>query len=223
MKLATTLDTYASRSRSSHPLGACRQRLSLAISAAMIVLFAFGAAAYGGPKGVIQSSHAKINKLLRKEKKSGRKSASLEAEMKKVINRFLDFDALAKASMSRHWDNLTAAQRKEFVGLFRQLIESSYIKRLRGDLNYKVVYGKVDKKGDRAVVHTTVERMKRGRKDETSIVYKLKRASGRWQVYDVVTNQVSLAQNYRSSFGRIMRRNGYATLIRKMKRKIKNP
>ena len=183
----------------------------------------FEATAQAGPKGVIQTSHAKINKLLRKEKKSGRKSTSLEAKMKKVINRFLDFDSLAKASMSRHWDQLTAAQRKEFSALFRQLIEASYIKRLRGDLNYKVIYGKVEKKGRKAVVHTTVERMKRGRKNETTIVYKLKRSAGRWQVYDVVTNQVSLAQNYRSSFGRIMRRNGYAALIRKMKRKIKNP
>jgi ABC-type transporter MlaC component len=66
-----------------------------------------------------------------------------------------------------------------------------------------------------------VEVVKRGRKNETKIVYALSRSSGRWMVYDVLTNEVSLARNYRRSFGRIMRRDGYKGLIRKMKRKIR--
>ena len=174
------------------------------------------------PKSVIKSSHEKINRLLKKEKSGKVAKGALEGEMKKVINRFLDFDALARASMSKHWKTLNAAQQKQFITLFRQLIESNYIKRLRGDLSYKVVYGKTTTSGGKAKVPTTVERMKRGRKSETKIVYRLKKTSGRWQVHDVVTNNVSLARNYRRSFGRVMRRNGFDSLLKKMKRKIKS-
>ena len=191
--------------------------LSLAL---LLVLVAPSQAAT--PKSVIQSSHKKINRLLKKEKSGKVAKGALEGDMKKVINRFLDFDALAQASMSKHWKTLDAAKQKQFITLFRELIESNYIKRLRGDLNYKVVYGKTTTSGGKAKVPTTVERMKRGRKSETKIVYRLQKKSGRWQVHDVVTNNVSLARNYRRSFGRVMRRNGFETLLKKMRRKIKS-
>lgn len=214
---------YATRrttgtSRPTHP--ATLLSSSLAALLSLVVVLAPSRARAGGPKEVVRSSHEKINELLRKEKRSKSPKASLDAKMKKIINQFLDFDSLATASMSRHWDKLTAGQKKEFVSLFRQLIESSYIKRLRGDLDYKVVYGKVERSGSSAKVPTTVERIKRGRKSETKIVYELHRKGGRWRVVDVVTNEVSLARNYRRSFGKIMRRDGYPALIRKMKSKI---
>lgn len=172
------------------------------------------------PETVIKKSHEKINKLLRKEKQGKATKGSLDNEMKKVINRFLDFEGLAQASMSKHWDKLQPDQKKSYTEVFRELIETNYIRRLRGDLNYKVVYGKTNHSGDKATVNTTIERLKRGRKDETKITYRLRKKGGRWQVYDVVTNNVSLANNYRRSFGRIMRREGFDSLLKKMKRKI---
>lgn len=174
----------------------------------------------GKPRSVVESSHERINNLLRKEKSANVAKGALEDQTKKAINRFLDFEALAKASMSSHWETLQPNQKKEFTDLFRELIESNYIRRLRGDLDYKVVYGKTTLKGDTARVPTTVERMRRGRKDETEIEYLLRRTGGTWLVYDVITNNVSLADNYRRSFGRIMRRDGFDSLLKTMRRRI---
>ncbi len=173
----------------------------------------------GKPRRVVESSHEKINQLLRKEK-TGKRGGNLEDEMKKVINRFLDFNSLGVAAMSSHWERLQPDQKKEFIDLFRELIESNYIRRLRGDLDFKVIYGKTVLKGDTARVPTTVERMRMGRKDETEIEYLLRRTGGSWLVYDVITNNVSLADNYRRSFGRIMRRDGFDSLLNTMRRRI---
>jgi len=195
------------------------QNFAVSLAFFSVTLFS-GVTQADKPETVIKTSHERINKLLRKEKQGKATKGSLDNEMKKVINRFLDFEGLAQASMSKHWDKLQQDQKKSFTEVFRDLIETNYIRRLRGDLNYKVVYGKTKHSGDKATVNTTIERLKRGRKDETKITYRMGKKSGRWQVYDVVTNNVSLANNYRRSFGRIMRREGFNSLLKKMRRKI---
>lgn len=191
--------------------------LSLVIlTAAMQPVVAFAAE----PDQVIRSSNEKINNLLRQEARGGNK-AKLELRMKKVINQFLDFDALALASMRRHWSTLTDDQRAEFTKVFRELIEANYIRRLRKNLSFQVTYGQVARSGSQAKVPTVVEVVKKGRKTSTRITYKLGRKSGQWMVNDVVTNDVSLADNYRRSFHKIIRRHGFAELIKRMHKKIK--
>ena len=61
---------------------------------------------------------------------------------------------------------------------------------------------------------------KDGRTSEIVIEYKMRRAKGRWVVYDVITDDVSIVRNYRSQFNRIIRRDSYEVLVKKMRRKL---
>jgi phospholipid transport system substrate-binding protein len=66
-----------------------------------------------------------------------------------------------------------------------------------------------------------VKAERKGRKAETTIDYKLAdKGGGKWAVYDVITDDVSLLRNYRSEFGRIIKKDGFAVLLSKMKKKL---
>ncbi|MCD6500079.1 MAG: ABC transporter substrate-binding protein [Deltaproteobacteria bacterium] len=172
------------------------------------------------PKRVVKATHEKINEFLRRERAHPGQKTSLDRRIKGLVEQLIDFDVLARSAMGKRWGQLDEAKQKTFVDLFRELVERSYLNKLRGRLDYTLQYGRAVQFGNGAKVAVTVVRMNRGRRETTDIEYRMRRLAGRWRVVDVVTNQVSLARNYRRSFARIMRRDGYDGLIRKMKRKI---
>lgn len=173
-----------------------------------------------GPKQTVVRGHEKITKLLRQQKHSPARAKALDRKIRKLVEQLMDFPTLAKKSLGRHFGELDQAKQQEYVRLFTELVESSYLKKLKGRMDYKIQYGNPKIQGQLARVPAVVIRHKQGRKMTTEIVYKLRRQGGTWKVVDVVTNEVSLTRNYRRSFGRIWRREGYDGLVRKMKRKI---
>jgi phospholipid transport system substrate-binding protein len=55
--------------------------------------------------------------------------------------------------------------------------------------------------------------------EEFAIDYKLHQADGGWKVYDVVLENISLVNNYRSQFNRVISKSSYEELVSKMKEK----
>ena len=106
------------------------------------------------------------------------------------------------------------------MSILRDLIERNYVKELRSNLAYDVLYGPERVDGTEATVHTVVRVQKQSRKVDTSIDYKLRRDSDRWLVFDVITDEMSLVRTYRSQFNRIIQRESYEALLKKMKRKL---
>jgi phospholipid transport system substrate-binding protein len=51
------------------------------------------------------------------------------------------------------------------------------------------------------------------------VEYRLLKRNGDWQVYDVVIARVSLVNNYRTQFNKILLQESYEALIKKMKLK----
>src|SRR5437773_1374030 len=80
------------------------------------------------------------------------------AQIRQAVLKRFGFDEMAQRSLGQHWRTLTPQQQKEFVELFTDLLERSYINRIA---NYKagpqgVLYPKEDITGDQAVVYTEV-------------------------------------------------------------------
>ncbi len=173
-----------------------------------------------GPKATVVRGHQRINELLRLEKRAPARAKVLDAKIRKIVEHLMDFPTLAKRSLGRRFRELDEAKKREYISLFTQLVESSYLRKLKGRLDYDIQYGKPESQGSIATVPLVVIRHRKGRKSTTEITYRLHKQGGSWKIVDVVTNQVSLTRNYRRSFGRIWRREGYEGLIRKMKRKI---
>lgn len=136
--------------------------------------------------------------------------------VRKIANESFDFTEIARRSLGRHWQPLSEVQRTEFVGLFGDLLERSYISKVELYVGEKVVYGGERVDGDLAIVNTKIM-TKNG--IEVPIDYRLLRHDDRWMIYDVNIEGISFVSNYRTQFSKIIQSGGYNSLIEKMKTK----
>ncbi len=151
-----------------------------------------------------------------KEMKKPQNEQKRRQALKKAISAIFDYGEMAKRSMGRHWNERSPAERKEFVQLFETLLENSYAGKIESYNNEKIVYGKESVQGEYAEVKSKVVTAKR---DEYSLDYRLMNKGGKWVVYDVVIEGVSLVANYRSQFNKIIQNQGYAELVKKLRAK----
>jgi len=136
--------------------------------------------------------------------------------LKKAISVIFDYDEMAKRSLGKHWNPRTPDEKKEFTELFATLLENSYASKIESYNNEKIVYIKNTVDGDYSEVKSKVVTAKR---DEFTLDYRLIKQDGKWMVYDVVIEGVSLVSNYRSQFNRIITANGYPALVKKLQNK----
>jgi len=136
--------------------------------------------------------------------------------LKKTIGSIFDYSEMAKRSMGKHWNQRTAAEKKQFAELFAALLESSYTNKIESYNNEKIAYIKESVDGDYAEVKSKVITVKR---DEFTLDYRLLKDNGKWMIYDVIIEGVSLVSNYRSQFNKIIVSNGYHDLVKKLQTK----
>jgi phospholipid transport system substrate-binding protein len=136
--------------------------------------------------------------------------------MKAVDERF-DWREMSRRSLGPHWRKLNEEQRKNFVTLFSQLLERTYLDRVESYSGEKVTYAGEKVDGDYATVESTVLTSKNV---DTPVVYKLKKDGDSWLVYDISIEGVSLVYNYRTQFNSILSKSSYDELIAKLKEKI---
>ncbi len=137
-------------------------------------------------------------------------------ELKKSISMVFDYSEMAKRSLGKHWNARSQAERNQFSDLFANLLEKTYANKIESYNNEKVIYLKENIAGNRAEVKSKVVTAKR---DEYTMDYRLLNKGGKWMVYDVVIEGVSLVSNYRSQFNKIITANGYDDLVRKLQGK----
>ena len=136
--------------------------------------------------------------------------------LKKVINTIFDYSEMAKQTMGRHWNPRTPTERTQFTDLFASLLDNSYISKIESYNNEKIVYLKETIDGNYAEVKSKVITAKR---DEYTLDYRLLNESGKWMVYDIIIEGVSMVSNYRTQFNRIISNNGYSELVKKLQTK----
>ncbi len=137
--------------------------------------------------------------------------------LKKSISTIFDYSEMAKRSLGKHWKDRSAGEKKQFAELFATLLENSYAGKIESYNNEKIIYIKeyMDD-DDHAVVKSKVVTAAR---DEFTLDYHLFKQEGKWMVYDVVIEGVSLVSNYRSQFNKIITANGYDKLVKKLQSK----
>jgi phospholipid transport system substrate-binding protein len=138
------------------------------------------------------------------------------AAVRKIANEIFDFSEIARRSLGRYWPPLTEPQRTEFVGLFGDLLERSYISKIELYGGEKIVYSGERVEADLAVVSTRIM-TKNG--TEVPVDYRLFKRGDRWMIYDVSVEGISLVSNYRTQFNKIIQTNGYNGLVEKMRTK----
>ena len=150
------------------------------------------------------------------ELKKPQKEPQRRQALKDTIGKIFDYAEMAQRSMATHWKERTPAEKKEFTSLFETLLENSYAVKIESYHNEKIVYLKESDDGGYAEVKSKVIAPKG---DEYSLDYRLMQKGGKWMVYDVVIEGVSLVSNYRGQFNRIINNQGYPELLKKLRAK----
>lgn len=139
--------------------------------------------------------------------------------LKKTISQIFDYSEMAKRSMGKHWNSRTPEEKKQFSELFANLLENSYAAKIESYNNEKIVYLNEIVDADYVEVKSKVVTAKR---DEFTLDYRLHNGNGngKWMVYDVVIEGVSLVSNYRTQFSKVIAANGYNGLVSKLQAKL---
>jgi phospholipid transport system substrate-binding protein len=142
--------------------------------------------------------------------------------LEKVVGERFDYQEMSRRSLGASWNNLSEKDRQEFVSLFQTLLVNTYADKIESYTGDGVQYINERTEKEYAEVRTKVLTGK----TEIPLDYRLLNKGSAWRVYDVVVDGVSLVNNYRGQFSKILRNGSYADLVdqlRKKSEKIKSP
>ena len=169
----------------------------------------------GAPTDQLRASVDQIVKVLEDPAlKPEARARDRRAAIRKEAEGVFDFTETAKRALGRHWQALAEKDRQEFTALFTDLIERAYISKIERYSGERIAYAGEAADGGLATVRTRFV-TKQG--TEVPVDYRMQQRRDRWLVYDVSVEGVSLINNYRTQFDKIIQTSSYAELVRKMK------
>ena len=179
----------------------------------LLVLMHSSLAVAASPGEEVRASIDKVLATL-KDPRLQKNPEKRRESIKEIIRERFDFGETARRSLGPEWQRRTPEERKEFVKLFIDFLEGAYISTIEDVESVRDLREKED--GSYAEVKT---KMVDKKGSEFSVDYRLHNVNGDWKVYDVVVENVSLVNNYRNQFNRVLTRYSYTELIRRMKAK----
>ena len=138
------------------------------------------------------------------------------AEIRRIAAELFDFDEMARRTLTRHWNSRTPEEQAEFVRLFTDLLERSYVARIEPFSGERILYPAESMDGRYATVRSKIVTRRHA---EIAVDYRLLLRDGRWRAYDVLVDGVSFVATFRSAFGRIIQQSSYAGLVDKFRRR----
>jgi phospholipid transport system substrate-binding protein len=180
----------------------------------MVLLSPYPARA-GIPSDQLRQTTDKVLAILQDPQfKSPAKIPQRRDRLRQVIATRFDFPEMAKRSLGSNWQRLNSAEQRQFVQLFTDLLERTYSDQIEAFDGEKIVYGREQQNENQAEVDTKII-TKKG--EAFSVNYKLLAADQQWKIYDVVIEDVSLVNNYRSQFNRMLGNSSSEDFLRKLR------
>jgi phospholipid transport system substrate-binding protein len=177
----------------------------------------------GAPTDSMKVTIDEVLRIVRdKELKEPSKAAERRQQLERVVGARFDYHEMSKRALGAPWNTLSDQEKQEFVTLFRTLLTNSYADKIESYSGEGVQYLNERVEKDYAEVRTKVL----SGKTEIPLDYRLINRADDWRVYDVVVDGVSLVNNYRGQFTKILRATSYADLVdqlRKKSDKLKSP
>jgi phospholipid transport system substrate-binding protein len=187
------------------------RKAALVVTMSAVVLGLLGPASAGAPTDTVKEYTDAVVKAL---EDASLKPADRRAAVRKLATEAFDVQETARRALGPHWQQRTPSEREEFVHLFADLLESTYINKidLYGGERLKFTEEKVD--GDIAVVRAKVT-TKQG--TDVPVEARMNKKNDRWLIYDVAIENISLISNYRAQFDRIIRTSSYGELVKRLR------
>ena len=168
----------------------------------------------GGASDQVRQSVEAVLRIVRGQEISGASAIQRRDELRKIIAARFDFGEMSKRALGAEWRRRTTEEQSEFAQLFAGLLENAYLKQIEAIKHEQVTFGRERIDGKAAEVETSVLTKEN---KELSIDYRLISTNGQWRVYDVVIEDVSLVNNYRSQFNRLLAKMPFDQLLRDLR------
>ena len=184
---------------------------------AFLLLYPFNTFA-DSPTVEIKSTVDQVIQILTNPQLQGEgKKQERRKRLREVIFVRFDFQEMAQRSLGAHWQRRTPEEQAEFIKVFSDLLEKTYVDKIESYNNEKFIYANERIDGPYAEVSS---KMRTSKGEEFTINYKLHRVGEDWRVYDLVIENISLINNYRSQFNRILTGSGFNELVSRIKAKL---
>jgi phospholipid transport system substrate-binding protein len=171
----------------------------------------------GEPLDLVRMAVDKAVQILKDPKlQSQDKKKERIDRLREALNPIFDYEEMAKRALGAHWRRRTPAEQEEFVKLFRDFLEIIYADKIDLYGGEKVRFGREVMDNEFARVESTIIKPKG---EEIAVTYKLRQVNGRWKVYDAVVENISILNNYRSQFERVISSSSYEELVKRLREK----
>ncbi len=170
------------------------------------------------PLDTIKSRINQVLAVLRDPALQGESGKKLKKEkLRPIFDNTFDYVELSKSTLSRNSEKLNPDQRQEFEKLYKALLEKVYMDTILSYKDQEVVFGKERALGQNRV---EVESKIVSESKETPINFRMILKNGGWWVYDVVIENISLVQNYRSQFNRVLTKDSPEAMLAALRKKV---
>ena len=170
----------------------------------------------GPPTDQIKATVDNAVGLLRESRQKSVATKERRDQLREILFTRFDFSEMARRALGAHWRRRTATEQQEFVQLFTELLERQYAGIIESYTDEKIVYVGERTDGAFAEVNSKIFTAKG---QELSINYKAQLIGQEWKVYDVIAEEISLVNNFRSQFSRVISSSSYDELVRRLKEK----
>ena len=171
------------------------------------------AAGRSGPLTVVNSSVSRVLTIVRSHPADSKENGKRRAEIRQAAVELFDFDEMSRRLLGQRWTDASPEEQRDFVVLFTDLLERAYLNTIGNYRLATITFQGETISGSYAQVQS---RMAAG-KSEVAIEYRLVENDGRWAVYDVAVDGVSLISNYRSQFTSILKRMSFAQMLDRLR------
>ena len=188
------------------------------ISSFLIAYALTGMADAGEPLNVVKNVTDRALTVLKDPQlQSNEKKQERIERLKQIINPMFDYEETAKRALGPHWRRRSPAEQREFIKLFRSFLEKVYSDRIDEYAGESISVGREAIEGDFAEIDAIIVSSKG---EESPVIFKLRHTGGKWLVYDAVVENISIVNNYRSQFDRVIRTSSYEELVKKLREKV---
>ena len=192
--------------------------LTVGLGIVLLFMESVGAAA-GVPGEQVRQTADKLLAILKDPQLKGEsKKSERRHKLKEVLYERFDFTEMAKRSLGAEWRRRSAEEQKEFAKLFTDLLERAYLDKIESynGENFQYLREREDDNNYAQVDTKIVD----NKGQEFSINYRLYKMGEDWKVYDVVIEDVSVVNNYRSQFNRLLATSSFEELVNRMRGKL---
>jgi|SRR3989339_966637 len=195
------------------------KRVSFILLNVAVILFVSVAAQAGAPLEKLRKDVTAVLNVLKDPARKVEFAKEITGDkISPVYETMFDDVELSKRALAKNWNNLSVPQRQEFVKLFRQVLERAYGDKIVSYNDEKVLFDRETMLSEKvAEIQTRIVTSSK----EIPVNYMMIQKNGVWKVYDVVVENVSLVQNYRTQFNDILAKNTTEQLLDILRKKIK--